>query len=125
MDSREGVQQPSMTRRRVSRRAILRLGLAAIAAVPLATACGQQPPAPPAAPAATQPPAATTSAVAPAASQAPAAPTQAVAAPAAAKPAAEAKAAAPPVAKAGASLIGKLEGPSLVTDPAQFPKSFK
>ena len=28
-------------------------------------------------------------------------------------------------AKPGAHLIGKLEGPEVVTDPAQFPKSFK
>ena len=45
----------------------------------------------------------------------------------AAKPAAAAAAAAakPAEPKLGAQLIGKLEGPTLVTDPAQFPKAFK
>ena len=58
MDSREVLGQPSITRRRVSRRTILRVGGLVIAALPLATACGQPPPAPAPA-AATQPPAAT------------------------------------------------------------------
>jgi peptide/nickel transport system substrate-binding protein len=44
------------------------------------------------------------------------------AAPAAAAPTAAAKAAAP---KLGAQLIGKLEGPEIVTDPALTPKAFK
>ncbi len=39
-----------------------------------------------------------------------------------AKPAATATAAQP---KLGAQLIGKLEGPTIVTDPAQYPKTFK
>jgi ABC-type transport system substrate-binding protein len=127
MDTGEISGQPSATRRRVSRRTVLRFGLAAVAAIPLATACGQQPPAAPAAPATTAP--AATQAAAPAATQAPAAPaaaapTQAV--PAAPKPTEAAKpAAAAPAAKPGTQLIGKLEGPTVITDPAQFPKSFK
>jgi len=32
---------------------------------------------------------------------------------------------APATSGGGTSLIGKLEGPEVVTDPAQFPKSFK
>ncbi len=129
MDSTDVSRQPSNARRRVSRRTILRLSALTIAAVPLAVACGQQPPA--SAPAAaTQPPAATKPAAeaakpttAPAA-PAQAAPTQAAAA---AKPTEAAKpaAAAAPAAKPGANLIGKLEGPMVVTDPAQFPKTFK
>src|SRR5207302_3833840 len=41
------------------------------------------------------------------------------------KPAAAAAAAPAAAAKPGRSLIGKLEGPTVVTDPAQMPKSFK
>src|SRR5262249_20089903 len=44
----------------------------------------------------------------------------------AAKPAAAAPAAAKPgEPKLGAQLIGKLEGPTIILDPAQYPKSFK
>src|SRR5436189_498359 len=62
-------------------------------------------------------------ACAPAAPPPPGAPTSAPAAGATAAPAAAATAA--PAAKPGANLIGKLEGPTVITDPAQFPKSFK
>ncbi len=62
-------------------------------------------------------------ACAPAAPPPPAGPTSAPAAGATAAPAAAATAA--PAAKPGANLIGKLEGPTVITDPAQFPKSFK
>jgi peptide/nickel transport system substrate-binding protein len=80
-------------------------------------------PAKPAAPAATAAPAKPAEAAKPAAPAA-AAPTTA---PAAAKPAEAAKpaAAAKPEEKIGRNLIGKIEGPTIITDPAQFPKSFK
>src|SRR5205814_6508090 len=73
--------------------------------------------APAAKPAEAAKPAAATTAPAPAATAAP-------------KPAEAAKpAAAAPAAKSepriGSQLIGKLEGPTVVTDPAQFPKAFK
>src|SRR6266496_4603426 len=112
-----GARSPGLGRR-TSRRALLK-GLTVMMAVgavaPLAIACSQQTPAP-AKPAETKP--AETKPAAPAATTAPAA----AAKPAEAKPAA---AAAKPEPKLGDQLIGKLEGPSVVTDPAQFPKTFK
>jgi peptide/nickel transport system substrate-binding protein len=104
------------------------------AAMPLAVACAPQAPTPaatsapakPAEPAKPAAPAATAAPAAPAATAAPAAAAKPAEAP---KPAEAAKPAAPaagkPEPKLGAALIGKLEGPSLVLDPAQFPKSFK
>jgi len=121
------------TKPNVSRRAFLRAGIG-VASLGLLGACAPQPP-PPAATSAPAKPAATTApaagvpsqptAPAPAATTAPAA----TAAPVAAKPAeskpAPAAPAAKPDQKLGSQLIGKLEGPDVITDPAQFPKSFK
>jgi peptide/nickel transport system substrate-binding protein len=57
---------------------------------------------------------------------APAAPAQTTApAPAAAKPAEAAKPAGKPEEKIGRNLIGKVEGPTVITDAAQWPKTFK
>jgi peptide/nickel transport system substrate-binding protein len=99
---------------RLSRRVVLIRGALVVAGTGLLAACGQ--PAPPAAPAPAPKTAAPTAAPAkPAAAQQPAA---ATAAPAA-KPAATAEP------KIGANLIGKLEGPTVITDAAQFPKTFK
>ena len=127
-----------MSRRDLSRRRLLVYG-ANLTGLSLLAACAPSAPAPapaaattpkPAAPAA---PAATSAPTAkPAAEAKPAAPA-ATAAPAA-KPAAEAKPAAPaqPVAakpaekvaeKPGRHLIGKLEGPTIVTDAARVPKT--
>jgi peptide/nickel transport system substrate-binding protein len=98
--------------------------------VGLLGACAPQVPSPaptsappqPAATAAPAGPAATTAPQpTPAAAVAPAATT----APAAAQKPAESKPAARPGQKLGEQLIGKLEGPEVITDPAQFPKSFK
>src|SRR6266496_4437047 len=112
-----GARSPGLGRR-TSRRALLK-GLTVMMAVgavaPLAIACSQQTPAP-AKPAETKP--AETKPAAPAATTAPAA----AAKPAEPKPAA---AAAKPEPKLGDQPIGKLEGPTVVTDPAQFPKTFK
>src|SRR5919201_1284975 len=86
------------TKRGLSRREFLRAGSAGLLTITGLTcraAGGKR-----------APPAPTTAAPA-----APAAPAAAPAAPAAAKP--------------GLNLIGKLEGPTVITDPAQFPKSFK
>src|SRR6185295_3160774 len=63
-----------------------------------------------------------------AATQAPAAAAKPAEAPKpaeAAKPAAPAAAGKPAEPKLGAQLIGKLEGPTVILDPAQYPKSFK
>jgi peptide/nickel transport system substrate-binding protein len=119
------------TKRGLSRRAALRFGFGAVG-VGLVAACAPQAPAPPTAapakPAEAPPPTAGQPATA-AATQAPAA--AATQAPAAAKPADAAKPAAPAAAgkpgepKLGSSLIGKLEGPAIILDPAQSPKSFK
>src|SRR5687767_275452 len=111
------------TRPGVTRRDFIRASALTLAGVSLLSACA--PTAPASKPAETKP-------AAPA-KPAAAAPTTA---PAAAKPAAPAKpaetakpaaAAAPakPGPKIGAQLIGKLEGPTVITDPAQSPKSFK
>ncbi|MCC7368270.1 MAG: ABC transporter substrate-binding protein [Chloroflexi bacterium] len=120
----------------MSRRELLQLGFG-MAGVGLLAACAPQSPAAP-----TAAPAKPAEAPKPAApAPAPAAPTMAAAAaptqaPAAAKPAADAKptaapapaapaAAKPAEPKLGAQLVGKLEGPTILTDPAQAPKSFK
>ena len=119
----------------LTRRTFLRAGLGAIGVSLLAACAPQAPAAKPAEPAK---PADSTPAK-PAAPAATTAPAPAAAAPTtapAAKPAAEAKPAAPaapakPVAAAkpdeqiGKHLIGKLEGPEIVTDAAKWPKSFK
>jgi peptide/nickel transport system substrate-binding protein len=111
--------------RPVSRRVFLRFGLIAAASVPLAVACGQQPPA---APAPTAAPAKPAEAPKPAEAK-PAAPAP-TAAPApkpaeAAKPTEVAKPAAKAQENLGAQLIGKIEGPEIITDQAKWPKQFK
>ncbi|HEX9015057.1 MAG TPA: ABC transporter substrate-binding protein [Chloroflexota bacterium] len=93
-------------RKTLSRREFLRFSALATGAAALA-ACT---PAPPASP---------TSAPAPA--QPAAAPTSAAGAP----PAPTAAAPAKPAEKIGANLVGKLEGPEIITDVSKFPKSFK
>ncbi|MCC6176044.1 MAG: hypothetical protein IT305_12125, partial [Chloroflexi bacterium] len=110
-------------------------GALGLTGVSLLAACGQQtPPAPTAAPKPTEAakPAAAgqaTAAPKPAATAQPAATAAPTAAPAAAaKPAAAPKPAAPaakPGQALGANLIGKLEGPEVVTDQGTWPKSFK
>ena len=114
---------------RLSRRKALSLGVGglSLATLSVVAACGGAPPAtskpaeptkPAAAPAATTAPAAT---AAPAAK--PAEPTKPAAAPAAA--ATTAPAAKPGAESPGKQLIGKLEGPTIITDAAQMPKAFK
>jgi peptide/nickel transport system substrate-binding protein len=106
----------------LTRRDFLRYAALGLAGVALLSACAptapatkpaESKPAEPAKPAEVKPAAA--------------APTSAP--PAAAKPAEAAKPAATPASQAepklGSQLIGKLEGPTVITDPAQFPKSFK
>src|SRR6266851_699880 len=93
----------------ISRRALLRTAGAAMIGVAggVLAACGPAAPTtPPVQPTVAQPPAAAAQPTAVAAAT-PASATQAGAA-----------------AKPGRQLIGKLEGPSVVTDPAQFPKKF-
>ena len=113
----------------LSRRDFLRVVALSMAGMSLLSACAPaapaQPPTQPAAPATSAPAAATTAPAATAAKPteaakavAPAA-AQPTAAPAAAKPAAK------PNVQLGAQLIGQLEGPTVVTDPPQVPKSFK
>jgi len=115
----------------LSRRQFLRAGFAGtlgIAGISLLNACA--PAAPSQAPAKTEAPP-TAAAAKPAetkpAETKPAAPAATTAPAAAAKPAEPkpAAAAAKPEPKLGDQLIGKLEGPSVVTDPALMPKSFK
>jgi peptide/nickel transport system substrate-binding protein len=112
------------SKRGLSRREFLHAGVGAMG-LGLLAACAPQAPAP--APTAAPAKPAEAPKPAEAAKPAAAAPTAAPAA----KPAEAAKPAAPaPAAKAekpqlGSQLIGKLEGPEVVTDPAQFPKSFK
>jgi peptide/nickel transport system substrate-binding protein len=97
---------------RISRRDLIRtIGL--LAALPLLEACGGA--AVPAA--ATQTPAAK-----PAAAATPAATAPAAAAAPTTSTAPTAQTQAPP--RIGSQLIGKLEGPTIITDPAQFPKTF-
>ena len=116
-----------------SRRHFLQVGIGA-AGVGLLAACGQPAPAAPtsapAKPAAGAPPTAAPTAAsqpaAPAATSAPAAAQQA--APQVAPTAVPAVAAKPPQAaegRLGAQLIGTLQGPTIVTDAAQYPKAFK
>jgi peptide/nickel transport system substrate-binding protein len=135
MDGRDVLQLSSTAYGCVSRRAFIRAGVLTIAAVPLAVACAPQAPPPSsgqAAPAATPAPPAAAPATAPITAPAkpaetkPAAPAAAQPTTVPAKPAEAAKpAAGKPESKLGANLIGKLEGPTVITDPAQFPKSFK
>ena len=121
----------------LSRRDFLRTGLT-FAGVGVLAACAPQAPTQPAAttaPAATSAPAAAATTAPAAAAKpaeaakpaAPAATTPPAAPAAAAKPADAAKpaAAAKPDAQLGSQLIGQLEGPEIITDPAKFPKSFK
>jgi peptide/nickel transport system substrate-binding protein len=97
-------------------------GAAGLAGLGLLAACGQQPPAPTstkpteaAKPAGAAKPAAASATTAPAAAAKPAdAPKPAASA---AKPGAEPK--------LGDNLVGTLEGPDIITDAAQWPKSFK
>ena len=108
------------TKHGLSRRELFRAGIGVVG-VSLLAACA------PAAPA--QPTAAPAKPAEPAKPAAPA-PTTAPAPAAAAKPAEAPKPAAPAAAKPaepklGAQLIGKLEGPTIILDAAQFPKSFK
>ncbi|HEY3110389.1 MAG TPA: ABC transporter substrate-binding protein, partial [Chloroflexota bacterium] len=101
--------------RRVNRRAVI----AGIGAAGVLAACAAPaPPTPTSAPAAKPAEAPKPAEAAKLAGEAPkpAADAKAAAAPAAAKP---------PAAKPGRSLIGKLEGPTIITDPAQFPKELK
>jgi peptide/nickel transport system substrate-binding protein len=121
-----GVPWIQYTRRRVTRRAAIRFSLLAVAAAPLATACGGEPPASPAPKAESKPaPAAPTAAPKPAESKPaetkPAAP---AATTAPAKPAEAAKPAADAAPKPGRHLIGKIEGPEVIVDPARLPKKF-
>ena len=140
MDRRNVLHAVAIGRHHVTRRRFLQTGLLTVAALPLAVACAPQaPPTPaptpaPAKPAEAPEPADSTAAK-PAEVSKPAAPVAATSAPAAAAPVKPTEApkpaeAAKPVAgkpepKLGANLIGKLEGPTIITDPAQFPKSFK
>jgi peptide/nickel transport system substrate-binding protein len=105
-------------------------GALGMSGLSLLAACAPQAPSTPAKPTEPAKPADATKPAAPAATTAPAAaakPAEAATPAEAAKPAAPAAAAAKPGAepKLGAQLIGKLEGPTIITDPAQFPKSFK
>jgi peptide/nickel transport system substrate-binding protein len=118
----------------VSRRTVLK-GSIGVIGLGLLAACAPQAPAPaptvaPAKPAEAPKPAEAAKPAAPAAAASP--PAAPAAKPAeAAKPAAEAKPAAPPAAagkpeeRIGRNLVGKIEGPTIITDAAQFPKTFK
>ena len=101
---------------RVTRRTVC-AGLVGTAIVPLLAACGVQ--APPSPPSATAKPAEPTK---PAEAPKAAAPTTAPAA--APTTAAPTTAAAKPAAKLGEQLVGKLEGPEIIVDPARIPKKF-
>src|SRR4051794_21568773 len=105
----------------LSRRELFRTGVGVVG-VSLLAACAPQAPAQP-----TAAPAKPAEAPKPAEAAQPAAPAATAAPAAAAKPAEApkpAEAAKPGEAKLGAQLIGKLEGPTIITDPALFPKSF-
>ena len=110
------------TKHGLSRRELFRAGIGVVG-VSLLAACAPaapaQPTAEPAKPAEAAKPAAPAPTTAPA--PAPAAAAKPAEAP---KPAAPA-AAKPAEPKLGAQLIGKLEGPTIILDAAQFPKSFK
>jgi peptide/nickel transport system substrate-binding protein len=108
---------------RLSRRKALALGAGgglSLAALGVLAACGGAPPASPKPAEPTKPAAAPAATSAPAATAVPAAkpaePTKPAAAPAAA--------AKPDAAAPGKQLIGKQEGPAIITDPAQYPKQF-
>ncbi|MCL5942153.1 MAG: ABC transporter substrate-binding protein, partial [Actinobacteria bacterium] len=114
--------------RQTNRRQFLKLGVVGGASAALLAACGGPQPAPTTAPAAPTkaPEAAPTKApeaAKPAATTAPATKPTEAAKPAAtaAKPTTAAQAAEKP----GRQLIGKYEGPTIITDPAQYPKTFK
>src|SRR5215204_2484950 len=116
----------------LSRRALFRAGIGVVGVGLLAACAPQAPSSPTAAPAKpTEAPkpaeAAKPAAPAPAATQAPAAakPAEAPKPVEAAKPAAPAAAGKPAEPKLGSQLIGKLEGPTVILDPSQYPKSFK
>ncbi len=114
------------TNRGLSRRHFLRAGLSVVGVGVLA-ACAPQPPAakPETKPAEAPKPAATAAPAAPAAKPAEA-PKPAEAKPAApAKPAEAAKPAPAAAEKPGRHLIGKLEGPEVITDASKWPKQFK
>ena len=125
------MESRSMMGRGVSRRTALQGALGTLG-VGLLAACAPQAPAPAAAPAkptesAPAKPAEAAKPAAPAAAAPTAAPTAPAAAPKpaeASKPTAQA-ASGKPEEKLGRNLIGKIEGPTVVTDPAQFPKSLK
>src|SRR3954453_9216919 len=103
------------TKHGLSRRELFRAGVGVVG-VGLLAACAPQAPSSP-----TPAPAKPTEAPKPAEAAKPAAPA-ATTAPAATAAPAPAKPAEP---KLGAQLIGKLEGPTIILDPAQYPKSFK
>src|SRR6266496_2546990 len=109
----------------MSRRELLRIsaqGVIGFFGASLAAACSAQPPAPSATAPAQQPPATSSGQQAAAATTAPAqqaAATSAPAAPAQAAPGTSAQS------QTLASFIGKLEGPTIITDSSQFPKTFK
>jgi peptide/nickel transport system substrate-binding protein len=115
----------------LSRREALRIGVGTIG-VSLIAACAPQAPAQPTAatakPAEAPKPAEAAKPAAPAATQAPAAAAKPAEAPKqaeAAKPAAPAATGKPTEPKLGSQLIGKLEGPTIILDSAQYPKAFK
>ena len=117
----------------LTRRAFLQAATS-VAGVSLLAACAPQPPAPtPAAakpteaakPAPTQPAAEKPAATAVAPTAAPPAAAVPTRAPATAQPAAAAKPTEKPQEKLGRNLIGALEGPETITDPAKFPTTFK
>jgi len=107
-------------------------GTVGVFGVGLLAACAPAAPSAPAKPAEPARPAEAAKPTAAPAAAAPAKPAEAAKLAEAAKPTAAPAAAAPakpaagkPEEKIGRSLIGKIEGPTLVTDPAQFPKTFK
>ena len=111
-------------KRGLSRRELFQAG-AGVVGVTLLAACAPQAPAQP-----TPAPAKPAEAPKPAEAAKPAAAAPTTAPAAAAKRAEAATPAAPAAGKPaepklGASLIGKLEGPTIILDPAQFPRSFK
>jgi peptide/nickel transport system substrate-binding protein len=115
-------------RKSLSRRDFVRLSAVLTGSAALA-ACGPSP-GPATSPVATAAPATAAAAAPTPAAAATAAPAQtaATAAPAQVAPTAAAKPAGTPAAGAqtiGRQLIGKYEGPTIITDPAQYPKSFK
>jgi peptide/nickel transport system substrate-binding protein len=125
------MQTPQARGTTLSRRTLLTVGLGAGVVSVLAACSTAAPPAAPQAPAAAAKPAATTAPAAPAATQPAAAaaaakPAATTAAPAAAATTAPAAAAKPAAGKPDlGQLVGKLEGATIVTDPAGVPKAFK